>query len=146
MPLFEQLLKQYPNEVKLVYKNYPIASHKYAVDAAMAALAAGLQGKFWEFHDELYKNYNRLNDQKVQDIVVQLGLNETKFNQDKKSPQLAARVQRDWEDGKQIGIRGTPTLFINGKKVRNHSIKNLQALIDEQLKAGKNTEAKSAGQ
>lgn len=137
MPVFEQLLSKYPDEVKLVYKNYPLPSHKYAAKAAMAALAAGRQGKFWEFHDELYKNYNRLNDQKIEAIVLQLGLDEAKFDQDKKSSQLAARIQRDFEDGKQIGIRGTPTLFINGKKVKNRSIKSMEALIDKQLKAVK---------
>ena len=137
MPVFEQLLEKYPKEVKLVYKNYPLPSHKYAVQAAMAALAAGRQGKFWEFHDALYANYNRLNDQKVQEIVAKLGLDETKFEEDKKSAQLAARVQQDWQDGKRIGIRGTPTLFINGRKVKNRSISGLEALIDEQLKAAK---------
>jgi protein-disulfide isomerase len=146
VPVFEQLLMKYPDKVKLVYKNYPLPSHKYAAKAAMAALAAGRQGKFWEFHDELYKNYNRLNDQKVQEIALQLGLDETKFNQDKRSSQLAALIRQDWEDGKQIGIRGTPTLFINGKKIKNRSIKNMEALIDEQLKAGKTTEIKPAGQ
>ena len=146
MPVFEQLLKKYPKEVKLVYKNYPLANHKYAVKAALAALAAGRQGKFWEFHDELYKNYNRLNDQKVQEIVLQLGLDETRFNQDKGNPQLTSRVKRDWEDGKKIGIRGTPTLFINGKKVKNRSLKNMEALIEEQLKGGKKTGSKAAEQ
>lgn len=146
MPVFEQLLSKYPDEVKLVYKNYPLPSHKYAAKAAMAALAAGRQGKFWEFHDELYKNYNRLNDQKIEEIVLQLGLDETKFDQDKKSSQLSARIQRDWKDGKQIGIRGTPTLFINGKKVKNRSIKKMEALIDEQLKAVKTKRSNAAGQ
>ena len=146
MPVFEQLLIKYPDKVKLVYKNYPLPSHKYAAKAAMAALAAGLQGKFWEFHDALFKNYNRLDDQKIQEIVLQLGLDETKFNQDKRSSQLAARIRQDWEEGKQLGIRGTPTLFINGKKVKNRSIKNMEALIDEQLKAGKTKEIKAAGQ
>jgi protein-disulfide isomerase len=60
VPLLEQVLEQYPNQVKLVYKNFPLRNHKFAKPAASAALAAGEQGKFWEFHDKLFQNYNQL--------------------------------------------------------------------------------------
>ncbi len=104
----------------------------------MAALAAGQQGKFWEFHDELFKNYNRLNDQKIQEIVKQLNLDQTKFNEDTKSPVEAARVRQDYEEGIRLGVRGTPTVFINGKQFRKkRSMKNMEAVIDEELEAGK---------
>jgi protein-disulfide isomerase len=125
---------KYPDHVKLVYKNFPIRSHKYAIDAAMAALAAGRQEKFWEFHDELYKNYNRLNDQKIQEIVRRLGLDEDKFMEEKKSPVIAARIRQDYEEGIRLGIRGTPTVFINGKKLRDRSLKNMEAAIEKELK------------
>ena len=138
MPLLEQLLEKYPTELKVVFKNFPIRSHKYAFTSAMAALAAGQQGKFWEFHDELFKNYNRLNDQKIQEIVKQLNLDQTKFNEDTKSPVEAARVRQDYEEGIRLGVRGTPTVFINGKQFRKkRSMKNMEAVIDEELKAGK---------
>ena len=104
----------------------------------MAALAAGQQGKFWEFHDELFKNYNRLNDQKIQEIVKQLNLDQTKFNEDTKSPVEAARVRQDYEEGIRLGVRGTPTVFINGKQFRKkRSMKNMEAVIEKELKAGK---------
>ncbi len=104
----------------------------------MAALAAGQQGKFWEFHDELFKNYNRLNDQKIQEIVKQLNLDQTKFNEDTKSPVEAARVRQDYEEGIRLGVRGTPTVFINGKQFRKkRSMKTMEAVIDEALKANK---------
>ncbi len=138
MPLLEQLLEKYPTELRVVFKNFPIRSHKYAFTSAMAALAAGQQGKFWEFHDELFKNYNRLNDQKIQEIVKQLNLDQTKFNEDTKSPVEAARVRQDYEEGIRLGVRGTPTVFINGKQFRKkRSMKNMEAVIDEELKAGK---------
>jgi len=138
VPLLEQLLEKYPTELKVVFKNFPIRSHKYAFTSAMAALAAGQQGKFWEFHDELFKNYNRLNDQKIQEIVKQLNLDQTKFNEDTKSPVEAARVRQDYEEGIRLGVRGTPTVFINGKQFRKkRSMKNMEAVIDEELKAGK---------
>ena len=71
----------------------------------MAALAAGRQNKFWEFHDELFKNYNRLNDQKVTEIATQLGLDQTKFLEHQKSPVEAARIRQDYEEGIRLGVR-----------------------------------------
>ena len=103
----------------------------------MAALAAGQQGKFWEFHDELFKNYNRLNDQKVQEIVKKLNLDQTKFDENKKNPVEAERIRQDYEEGIRLGVRGTPTVFINGKKLKNRSLKNMEAVIEKELKANK---------
>jgi protein-disulfide isomerase len=137
VPELEQLLEKYPTELRVVFKNFPIRSHKYAFTSAMAALAAGQQGKFWEFHDELFKNYNRLNDQKIQEIVKQLNLDQTKFDENKKNPVEAARVRQDYEEGIRLGVRGTPTVFINGKKIKNRSMKNMEAAIEKEFKAGK---------
>lgn len=134
MPQLEQLLKKYPAGVKVVYKNFPIRSHKYAFKAAIAALAAEYQEKFWEFHDALYQNYNRLNDQKIQEIVRRLGLDEAEFNEQKKNPVIAARIRQDYEEGIRLGIRGTPTVFINGKKLRDRSMKNMEAVVEKELK------------
>ena len=103
----------------------------------MAALAADRQGKFWEFHDELFKNYNRLNDQKIQEIGTQLGLDQTKFIQDQKSPIETARIQKDYEEGLRLGVRGTPTIFINGRKLNDRSMESMEAIINEEREAGK---------
>ena len=137
MPQLEQLLEKYPTDVKVVFKNFPIRSHKFAVQAAMAALAAGRQDKFWEFHDELFKNYNRLNEQKIQEIATQLGLDQTKFEEQRKNPVETARIRQDYEEGLGIGVRGTPTIFINGKRLKTRSMQSMQAIINEELKAGK---------
>jgi len=137
VPELEQLLEKYPTDVKVVFKNFPIRSHKFAIQAAMAALAAGRQDKFWEFHDELFKNYNRLNEQKFQEIATQLGLDQTKFAEHQKSPVEAARIRQDYEEGLNLGVRGTPTLFINGKKLKNRSMENIEAIIQQELKAWK---------
>jgi protein-disulfide isomerase len=137
VPQLEQLLEKYPSDVKVVFKNFPIRSHKYAIKAAMAALAAGRQEKFWEFHDELFKNYNRLNDQKVQEIATQLGLDQAKFMEHRKSPVEAARIRQDYEEGIRLGVRGTPTIFINGKKLKNRSMQNMEAVINQELGAAK---------
>jgi protein-disulfide isomerase len=127
------LLEKYPAEVKLVHKNFPIRSHQFALKAAIAALAAGRQGKFWEFHDELYKNYNKLNDQKIDEIAKQLQLNETEFNENQRDPQLVELIRQDYEEGIRLGIRGVPTVFINGKKMRDRSPESLEAAVKQEL-------------
>ena len=133
MPQLEQLLKKYPGKVKLVFKNFPIRNHKYAVKAAVAALAAEPQGKFWEFHDMLFKNYNRLNDQKIQEIVNLLGLDKTKFEEQQKNPAVKERVRQDYQEGIRVGVKGTPTIFINGKKLRNRGLKSMEAVVEKEL-------------
>ena len=145
MPQLEQLLTKYPDKVKLVFKNFPIRSHKFALKAAAAALAAEPLGKFWEFHDALFNNYNQLNDQKIKEIVGLLNLDETEFKEQQKNPAINSRIRQDYEEGIRIGVRGTPTIFINGKKLRDRSMKNMEAIIERGLqeKGGK-TQKKAA--
>ena len=138
MPVFEQVLEQYPKDVKVVFKNFPIRSHKFAEKAAIAALAAGSQGKFWEFHDLLFKNYNQLNDKKIQEIAQAVGLNREEYEKKKNDPAIKQKVNQDFSDGRQAGVRGTPTVFINGIRLRDRSLKGFQTAIDKQLqKLGK---------
>jgi protein-disulfide isomerase len=133
VPQLEQLLIEYPGKVKLVFKNFPIRSHKYALAAAVAALAAEPLGKFWEFHDTLFSNYNRLNDQKIQEIVGLLGLDESKFKEQQKNPAITERVRQDYEEGIRLGVRGTPTIFINGKKLRDRDMESMESVIEKEL-------------
>ena len=93
VPVLEQVLEKYPNEVKIVFKNFPIRSHKFAVKAATAALAAERYGKFWEFHDLLFKNYNKLNDQIIGSIALGLGFNQREFENTMKDPTLIKIIQ-----------------------------------------------------
>ncbi len=146
MPQLEQLLIKYPGKIKLFFKNFPIRSHKYAVKAAVAALAAETQGKFWEFHDALFNNYNRLNDQKIQEIVGLLGLDETKFEEQQKNPAVTERIRQDYQEGIRLGVKGTPTIFINGKKLRNRGIKSMEAVIEKNLQKQQEKSQKEATQ
>ena len=134
MPELEQVLEKYPNQVKLVFKNFPLRNHKFAMQAAIAALAAEKQGKFWEFHDLLFKDYNHLNEQKIREIAQQLNLDMEKFEKDRKDPQIMAMINRDLSEGNQAGVRGTPTVFINGRLLRNRSMAGFQELIEKALK------------
>lgn len=133
-PFFQQVLDKYPDNVKLVVKHFPLASHKFAYKAATAALAANLQGKFWEFHNKLFKHYKVINDAKIQDIAKALGLDMEKFNKDMQSPAIKKLIARDVSNGRQIGVRGTPTIFINGKTLRNRSMPGIYQEIEAELK------------
>jgi len=125
------LLEQYPNELKYVVKHFPLSRHPLATEAAMAVLSAGNQGKFWEFHSRLLENYNRLSEQKLLEIAGSLELNLEKFNQDRVSPALHMVIQEDIANGEKVGVRGTPTVYLNGKRVRNPG--DLPQLIQREL-------------
>jgi protein-disulfide isomerase len=138
VPLLEQVLEKYPDDVKIVFKNFPLRNHKFAMKAATAALAAESQGKFWEFHDLLFKNYNKLNDQKIREIALELGLDQTEFEKKMKDSKITEMIRQDVREGAQADVRGTPTIFINGRRLKDRSLKGFQAAIDKELqKLGK---------
>ncbi len=134
MPLLEQVLEKYPTDVKLVFKNFPLSNHKFAFKAGIAAMAAHRQGKFWQYHDAVFANYNKLNDQKLDDLAKQVGLNMEQFKQDINDPMLKKKVQQDQQEGTKAGVRGTPTIFINGHRLQQRSLAGFSAMIDSELK------------
>ncbi len=128
------MLEQYPNDAKLVFKNFPLTRiHKSAMGAAVASLAANQQGKFWEFHSGLFKNYNNLNDEKFDEIAQSVGLDMEQFKQDRQNPALSAMVQRDLKDGVGAGVRGTPSIFVNGRLLQQRSLAGFKQIIDAEL-------------
>ena len=127
------MLEKNPKTVKIVFKNFPIRSHKFAVQAAVAALAADRQGKFWDFHDELFKQYNKLNEEKVQEIATKLKLDKAQFEKDRKDPLLLEQIKYDYNEGIRVGINSVPSVFVNGRKLKDRSLKGFQTLIDKEL-------------
>jgi protein-disulfide isomerase len=128
------VLEQYPNDVKLVFKNFPLTRiHKAAMNAAIGALAANQQSKFWEFHALLFKNYSSLSDAKFDEFAQSLGLDMEQFKEDMKNPALAALVQRDLQDGGTAGVRGTPSIFVNGQMLQQRSLPGFKQAIDAEL-------------
>jgi len=125
------VLEKYPNDVKLVIKHFPLQIHNYARKAAIAALAAGKQGKFWEAHEKLFANQNDLNDTKVEAIAGELGLDMEKFKKDLQDPAIASVVDRDMNDGLKANVQGTPSIFINGKLLnqRNYLLQAVEAAL-----------------
>lgn len=134
MPVLEQVLEKYPMEVKLVFKNFPLQNHKFALKAAISALAADNLGQFWAFHDLLFKNYKQLNDQKIRDIARSLDFDEAKFEEMTKDSALQGRIRKDIIDGQRAGVKGTPTIFINGKLLRDKTLQGFQTAINKEMK------------
>ncbi len=137
MTILDQVIENNKDTVKVVIKNFPLPSHKYARKAAAAALAADMMGKFQEFQDELYKNTNQLNDRKVFEIAKNLGLDPAAFEKEMKSKKIQDQINRDIQDGKNAGVKGTPSVFINGKQLKNRSFYGFQDAINEELKKKK---------
>ena len=142
MPLFEQVLDKYPDSVKIVFKHYPLSFHKQALPAALAAMAAGEQGKFWEYHDELFLNQNSLSNEKYLEIAQAMGLDLQKFSLDMMRPSLRQKVEGDIADAKKAGVTGTPAIFVNGRKLKKRNFDNISRLIDDELSDGHKLEIK----
>ncbi len=133
MPLLEQVLENNPDTVKIVLKNMPLGFHKYAASSALAALAAGEQGKFWEFHDELFAISPKLTPKDIEGVATKLGLDLAKFKTDMASPAIQQKLDKDLRDAEDAGVTGTPTIFVNGIKVGNRTVPAIQKLIDGEL-------------
>jgi protein-disulfide isomerase len=128
------VLEKYPQQVKLVYKNFPLRNHRFAFQAAKAALAAAPQGKFWEFHDELFKNYSQLNEEKIQEIARTLQLDQPQFQAELSNPAVEKQIRDDYQQGIDLDVRGVPTVFINGRRLKDRSLEGFQQMIDKELK------------
>ena len=131
------MLDKYPDNVKLVVKHFPLSNHKYAKTASKAALAANIQGKFWEFHRKLLKNYKVINEIKIQEIARELSLDMGKFTKDMKLPAIESLIARDVKYGREAGVRGTPAVFVNGKILKNRSLRGFNQMIVAELKKDK---------
>lgn len=132
-PYMQQVLAKFPTDVSLAIKHYPIPSHQFAQQAAMAALAAGKQGKFWEFHRQLLEHHQQVNDQKILEIAGNLALDMDRFNQDRNLSSSSQLIREDVEEGRRIGVTGTPSVFMNGKHIRNQDLGSLPELIGREL-------------
>ena len=108
--------------------------HKFAQKAAVASVAARNQGKFWPLHDQLFDNYNKLNDAKIRELAEAVGLDMARFDKDIANPALLQEVNNDMQLGVNAGVRGTPAAYINGRQLKDRSIKGFKRMIDAELK------------
>jgi protein-disulfide isomerase len=110
------LLDKFPNDVKLVFKEFPLDDHSQAFLAAQSAVAAHAQGKFWEMHNILYANYRSISAQNILVWAKQIGLDMKKFIDDVDSGKYKQTVQNEVKQGEDAGVQGTPSFFFNGRK------------------------------
>jgi protein-disulfide isomerase len=131
----DEMMKLYPGKLKIVYKSFPLSSHRYSWQAATTAAAANKKGKFWEVYKEIFANYNRLNDAKLKEIRSHFGLETPEFEALMNSPEIRSRVASDRNEGIQLGVHGTPTVFVNGKRLDNKRPEGFKEAIDKALNA-----------
>lgn len=135
-PGMHSLKEKYKDQLTFVFRNFPLtAIHPNGLAASTAAEAAGLQGKWWQYHDKLYENqtaWSNVDASKRTDIFVsyakELGLNTSTFKKDLESQKVADKIAKDQALGKKIGASSTPTLVINGKTLDQPEWKTPQAL------------------
>ena len=143
-PIIEETLKTYGNRVRLVVRDFPLSIHPNARKAAEAADAANAQGKFFEYIAVLFKNQSALDAESLKKYANDLGLDRLRFDSALNSGQYAAEVSKDVADGEAYGVDATPTLFINGVRLRNMTAEGLRAAIDSALAAKTGGASKSA--
>ena len=131
-PAVKDAVKAYPGKVKLIFKNYPLGFHQMARPAAKAAMAAGVQGKFYEMVDLLMMNSTSLSTEKFNEFAKQLGLDEAKFTKDLKDrdADFEKAIAEDEALAETAGVMGTPTYFLNGKKTKARSLEAWKSEID----------------
>ena len=104
-----------------------------AMPAALASMAANEQGKFWEYHDRLFAE-TKIVPASIDKIATEVGLDMDQFKADMKSQRLQLVVAGDVSDAGRLGVTGTPTIFVNGRKLKQRTLAGFQALIDNELR------------
>jgi protein-disulfide isomerase len=133
----DEVLKKYPNDVKLAFKQLPLAFHDKAEPAARASLSAGKQGKFWEMHDALFDNQSALSAEFFLEQAKKLGLDIEKFKKDMEADDVTEQIKKDKEVADKNGISGTPGFFVNGVAVRGaYPLSHFDTIIQRWLKEG----------
>jgi protein-disulfide isomerase len=134
----DELQKEYQGKMQVIFHEYPLEMHRHAKEAAMAAEAAGLQGKFWEMHDALYQYqdvWSKISDVSFffESYARMIGLDLEQFNEDRKSMKVEDMVIEDGTDGMARGVQNTPTLFLNGNLLKAFTKDKLKEVIDATL-------------
>ncbi len=134
-PLVKKLTEELKNDLKFVYRHYPIPGHKNAVVAAKASEAAGSQGKFWEMQDLLFLNQvewaeSSSAEKKFENYAIKLGLDLDQYKINFNSDKIAVKITDDYDSGNRSGVTYTPSFFLNGKLIKNpKSYDEFRALI-----------------
>ncbi len=133
VPTMAQIEKEYGDDVRIAFKHNPLGFHPRAKPAALAAEAAGRQGKFWEMHDKLFENQKQLTDENFLAWAGELGLDIDKFKTDLTDAALAKKITTHQAQGMTLGARGTPAFFVNGRFLSGaQPFAKFKTLIDQE--------------
>ena len=131
-PILDSLAKAYPKDVKIIFKHFPLSFHPQSRPAAAAALAAGKQGKFFEFRYQVAPKFRILGDSLYLATAKDLHLDISQFKKDMiLTPEVSAILEADLALGRKLGVEGTPTLFVNGRLASDRSFEYFSHLIDQ---------------
>jgi protein-disulfide isomerase len=129
-----EVQKKYGNKVRVAYKEHPLPMHAHARLAAKAALAADEQGRFWPMHDALFGHACAVDQGALDACAERAGLDMERYHAALAEPRLEARVDADLAEGHALGVAGTPTYFIDGRRVIGaQPLEDLSAVIDDEL-------------
>ncbi len=130
-----EMVKAFPKDVRLVFKQFPLDNHSQAAIAAEASLAAHAQGKFWEMHDRIFANPRSLTEENLIAWAKELGLDATRFTTELKAHKYQALVNREIREGIEAGVQGTPTVFLNGRLYRGAvTVEGLRPAIEAAIR------------
>ncbi len=132
-PLLEEVMQKNPDTVKVVFKHLPLQMHKQAEPAARAAIAAHEQSKFWPMHDALFAASKQLSPEVIKKAAAGLGLDMEKFKADWNSEATKQKLVQDIGAARKAEVNGTPTLFVNGRRVKGPGGGTIQKMIDQEL-------------
>jgi protein-disulfide isomerase len=133
-PTLEQLLKEYPDDVRIVYKQHPLPMHSQAMIASEAAMAANSQGKFVEMHNKLMENSRQLSRDKILETAKGLGLDMDRFTKDLDTRAHKPAIDAMTKEAMDVGATGTPASFVNGRYlVGAQPYESFKKLVDEAL-------------
>ncbi|MFM2421184.1 MAG: hypothetical protein RL385_5907, partial [Pseudomonadota bacterium] len=146
LPTMQQIEKDYGNKVRVVWRNQPLPFHQNAMPAAMAAMEAWEQGKatkFWAMHDKLFENRSALTRPDLEKYASELGLDVAKFKAALDTKKHEKAIQDDQAVAADVGARGTPSFFINGRPLRGaQPVEKFKEIIDDELKRIEKLKAK----
>ncbi len=141
-PILDRIVSEFGDRVRLVVRDFPLSQHANARKAAEAAEAAREQGKYWEYATVLFRNQSALGVDKLRQYATEVGLDRARFDASLDSGKFAEKIQRDLVDGRRLGISGTPTLYVNGRRISDNSYASLKSAIETALKTQANLSAK----
>lgn len=130
--VIEGLMKKYPNDIKFVYKHFPLSFHANAPAAAAASIAAQNQGKFWEFRYALAPHFRDLTQETFEKVAKEIGLDMEKFKKDMVLDSAKQkRINEEFQLGVKVGVQGTPNFYINGKRQDRFSVELVEKMLQE---------------